>query len=86
MESELLKHLSRGEAAYPEFTAAVLALMKTAKARAQLREIHAAKLGLHVAALEARTDPGDMAAVMGWNAEDGAEVRSDRKPARDPLL
>ena len=75
MEEELLRQLSRGEAADPEFTAAVLARMKEAKARAQLREIHAARLGQHVAELEARTDPDDIAAVMGWNAEANGEVR-----------
>ena len=75
MEAELLKQLSRGDAADPEFTAAVLARMKGAKARAQLREIHAARLSQHVAALELRTDPGDIAAVMGWDAEDDAAAQ-----------
>ena len=71
MEVELLGQLSRGEAADPEFTAAVLAKLTGAKARAQLREIHAARLTQHVHLLEARADPTDMAAAMHWNEEDG---------------
>ena len=79
VEAELLGQLSRGEAADPEFTAAVLARLVGAKARARLREIHSARLSQHVQRLESRADPSDMAAAMGWNedgdADGAAEVR-----------
>ena len=74
MEGELTKQLAHGDAADPEFTAAVLARLEGAKARAKLREIHADRLARHVAALEARADPADVRAVMGWDAPEGAEV------------
>ena len=76
MEEVLVRQLARGEAADPEFTAAVLARLEGAKARAHLRELHAARLAAHVAQLEARTDPADLAAVLAWDAPDGtpAEV------------
>ena len=57
------------------------AILAGAKARAQLREIHAAKLTQHVQLLESRADPADVAAAMGWHdeaeAEGAAEVCSD---------
>ena len=90
LEAELLGQLARGEAADPEFTAAVLARLGGAKAKAQLREIHAARLTQHVQLLESRADPADVAAAMGWNdeaeaADAAAEVRPTRKGARQSI-
>ena len=70
MEEGISQQLEAGDAADPEFLAAVLRRLQLAKARARLREVHAALLEAHLARLRAAPDTSvDVAAAMGWDRE-----------------
>ena len=70
MEEGISQQLEAGDAADPEFLAAVLWRLQLAKARARLREVHAGLLEAHLARLRAAPDTSvDVAAAMGWDRE-----------------
>jgi hypothetical protein len=71
MEAGIQEQLEAGDAADPEFLAAVLRRLQLAKAKARLREIQNRLLERHLARLRAAPDTAvDVAAAMGWDRED----------------
>ena len=71
MEEGIQAQLDGGDAADPEFLAAVLKRLTLAKAKARLREIHEDLLRKHLDRIVAAPDTAeDVAAAMGWADED----------------
>ncbi len=71
MEEGIQAQLDGGDAADPEFLAAVLKRLTLAKAKARLREIHEDLLRKHLDRIVAAPDRAeDVAAAMGWADED----------------
>ena len=77
MEEGIQAQLEGGDAADPEFLAAVLKRLTLAKAKARLREIHESLLRKHLDRIVAAPDNGeDIAAAMGWADEENVSFQS----------
>ncbi len=75
MEEGIQAQLDGGDAADPEFLAAVQKRLALAKAKARLREIHEALLRKHLDRIVAAPDHAeDVAAAMGWADEDNVRL------------
>ncbi|EIE19628.1 hypothetical protein COCSUDRAFT_67727 [Coccomyxa subellipsoidea C-169] len=86
MEEGIQAQLDGGDAADPEFLAAVLKRLALAKAKARLREIHEALLRKHLDRIVAAPDHAeDVAAAMGWADEDNGKVAPERDEAEIDL-
>lgn len=67
LEEGIQAQLDSGDAADPEFLAAVAKRLKLAKAKARLREIHETLLRKHLDRIVVTEDGReDVAAAMGW--------------------
>lgn len=69
LEENISQQLDSGEAADPEFWAAVLDSMHLAKAKARLREVHRLLLQEHTQRLRHAADRVDVREAMGWDRE-----------------
>jgi hypothetical protein len=75
MEEEIKDNLESGDLADPEFHSAILRRMVLHKARARLRELHAALRARSLAQADQKTD---VPKAMGWREEvraDSARIR-----------
>ncbi|BDA46670.1 probable cactin [Coccomyxa sp. Obi] len=86
MEEGIQAQLDGGDAADPEFLAAVLKRLTLAKAKARLREIHEDLLRKHLDRIVTAPDRAeDIAAAMGWADEDKAQAPPERDEAEIEL-
>ncbi len=72
-QTSIEEQLQSGEAADPEFSAAILKRLRIHKAKAKLREIHSDLLQQHLDRTQHVPEDLDVAQEMGWE-EEGAQV------------
>lgn len=69
-QNSIEEQLQSGEAADPEFSAAILKRLRIHKAKAKLREIHSDLLQRHLDRTQLVGDSVDVADEMGWGDEE----------------
>lgn len=72
-QTSIEDQLQSGEAADPEFSAAILKRLRIHKAKAKLREIHSDLLQQHLDRTQHVPEDVDVAQEMGWD-EEGDQV------------
>lgn len=68
-QTSIEDQLQSGEAADPEFSAAILKRLRIHKAKAKLREIHSDLLQQHLDRTQHVAEDVDVAQEMGWDDE-----------------
>lgn len=76
LQSSIQEQLESGEAADPEYWAAVLERLQPQKAKAKLREVHRDLLQQHLDRTQHLRDTVNVAEEMGWDEEDKVKHRS----------
>ena len=75
-QNSLEAQLQSGEAADPEFSAAILKRLRLHKAKAKLREIHSDLLQRHMDRTHHIKESVDVAQEMGWDDQEGKQVKA----------
>lgn len=70
LQSSIEEQLQSGEAADPEYWAAVLERLHPQKAKAKLREVHRDLLQRHLDRTQHVQEPTNVPEEMGWDDED----------------
>lgn len=83
-QASIEEQLQSGEAADPEFSAAILKRLRIHKAKAKLREIHSDLLQQHLDRTQHVAEDLNVAQEMGWE-EEGAQVCRWWGPKQDAL-
>ena len=85
LQSGIEEQLQSGEAADPEYWAAVLERLHPQKAKAKLREVHRDLLQRHLDRTQHVQEPTNVTEEMGWDDEDKVSCRAYLKAQCDGL-
>ncbi|KAL3159310.1 hypothetical protein ABBQ32_011264 [Trebouxia sp. C0010 RCD-2024] len=85
-QASIEQQLQSGEAADPEFSAAILKRLRIHKAKAKLREIHSDLLQQHLDRTQHVIEDVDVAQEMGWEQEGAQEAAGKADPASSSPL